>query len=236
MLFTSLAVCSLLAAPDVPLARTLYGHGVEEFRSGHYEAALDDFQRAYREAPLAELLYDVAQAERALGRLADAERDFARYIAEAPQGRRIEQARQHLGDVRAALAVEQRASAPTPAPGTRASSVPVAKSAPAPVTEAAPAAAVEAPRPSHHTLRPGALWMGVAGLAVAAAGAIVWGLAVAQAGKYQPNGQTYPVPLATYDAESGPLNDQAYAGEGLLATGSVAVAAAIVWALSPAGR
>lgn len=91
------------------LARAHFNRGVELARAGSYEAALAEFQQAYRISPHFSVLYNIGQAELALERTAAALDTLRRYLAEG--GEQIEPARR--AEVESTIATElERAGQP----------------------------------------------------------------------------------------------------------------------------
>jgi tetratricopeptide (TPR) repeat protein len=69
-------------ADERALARGHFDRGVALAKAGSYEAALLEFQQAYRIAPHFSVLYNIGQAELALDRPGAAVETFRRYLAE----------------------------------------------------------------------------------------------------------------------------------------------------------
>lgn len=84
------------------LARGHFNRGVELAKAGSYEAALAEFQQAYRISPHFSVLYNVGQAELALGRPVAAVGTLRRYLAEG--GEQLEPARR--AEVESTIAIE----------------------------------------------------------------------------------------------------------------------------------
>ncbi|MCU1282083.1 MAG: hypothetical protein JWM53_5629, partial [bacterium] len=151
------------AAPD-NVARVLTHQGLELYKRGEYQAAIDRFKQAYLVAPAPLLLYDVAQAYRLAGDCAAARRYYVEYQAADADGARRAGVDGRIADMeRCARAAVEVAPVVAPTPAVE------------PRPNAAPAAAVvvtpsPSPSPQHHRLRIAALGVGAAGLALVATG------------------------------------------------------------------
>ena len=112
---------------DPAAAKAYYQKGMAEFMLDHYDGAIAEFERGFREQPLPEFLYNIARAHDKAGRPAQAIAYYRKYLELAPAA----------GD---RVAVESRIAELEPA----------AKAAPTPTSATPPAASVEpgAPAPS----------------------------------------------------------------------------------------
>lgn len=90
------------------LARAHFNRGVQLAKAGAYEAALAEFQQAYRISPHFSVLYNIGQAELALDRPAAALDALQRYLAEG--GEQIDSARR--AEVESTIATELERAGP----------------------------------------------------------------------------------------------------------------------------
>lgn len=72
-------------------ARERFARGIELFDEGHFEAALAEFEQAYRIAPAYQVLYNIARTQAAAGHPVESAAAFRRYLAEG--GTRIDPTR-----------------------------------------------------------------------------------------------------------------------------------------------
>jgi tetratricopeptide (TPR) repeat protein len=95
------------AKPDAaaldPAARAAFERGIEHYSSRHYEAAIAQFQQAYRLEPRRKILFAWAQAERLRGNCQAAVELYRRFLAAAPDADEAARARDHLGRCEAVL-------------------------------------------------------------------------------------------------------------------------------------
>jgi tetratricopeptide (TPR) repeat protein len=66
-----------------PRVRELFASGQSHYDAGEYDAALRDFEEAYRLSKLPAFLVDIAQVDRKLGRLQEAKALLLRYLDDA---------------------------------------------------------------------------------------------------------------------------------------------------------
>ena len=104
----SLCLASVAGAQDEDVARakTYFVAGAQAYSVGKYEAAIQAFDEAYRQAPRSAILFSTAQAlrrqyfvDRERGRLDRAIELFRRYVREVPQGGRRADAVQALSEL-----------------------------------------------------------------------------------------------------------------------------------------
>jgi tetratricopeptide (TPR) repeat protein len=211
-----LAVCLLwppdaLAQPRVtgvaPAAQPHLERGLKLFEAKDYPRALESFRAAYNIDPQPALLYAIAQAERLNGDCRRAIRFYEAFLRTGPKEVQALSARQNVERCAAELRRAPPASQPASAPAVveAPSSPPLLPLPPPP----------PAPRPSWR-----ANWLGhglvLSGVAVAAAGAALWG--VGQAAITSANG------AADYGTFAARRGDAAHA-ETLRAVGVVGVSA-----------
>jgi tetratricopeptide (TPR) repeat protein len=164
-------------APSSQTDRAAYlkarGHirrGDQQYDARRFQAAIREYQAAYRLLPLPDLLFNIAQSHRLAGDLPEAVLYYTKYL-ELPDGKAQRAARRHLQRLReqGVTAAPDRQPAPRPAaiprPAPPPSAIPGAQPRPA-VT------VVDAPAPRQGWLGP---VLTASGLAIAAAGA---GLAI----------------------------------------------------------
>lgn len=155
MLALALAA-ALAASPNLDESKQLYQVGVTEYERGHFQVALDDFQRAYQAAALPALLNNIAQCQRQLGLFQDAVATYEKYLATDPSAEKRDQALERLAEVRAKLAEGSHA--------------PMVMVLPA----AAPEASPEQPPKRRHGLAYTLGGIAVAGLVAGVVGATLW--------------------------------------------------------------
>lgn len=130
------------------LARSHFNRGVELAKAGSYEAALAEFEQAYRISPHFSVLYNIGQAELALDRPQLAIETLRRYLAEG--GEQIELARR--AEVVSTIATELERLGPVEAANETERAAPNEEARPAPVAATAPPA--ERPRRAPVSSRP----------------------------------------------------------------------------------
>jgi tetratricopeptide (TPR) repeat protein len=157
MLALALAV-AFAASPNLDESKRLYQVGESEYEHGHFQVALDDFQRAYQAVELPALLNNIAQCQRQLGLFQEAIATYEKYLATNPSEENRDQALEHLAEVRAKLA--ERSHAPAP----------VVMVLPAAATEASPVQ----PAKHGHGLAYALGGIAVAGLVAGVVGATLW--------------------------------------------------------------
>lgn len=85
----SLAVAPLPARAECTTARDCFQEGVEDYRNGNYDSALELFKKSYSQASerkiRADLLYNIGRVYENLGRPDLAREHFSLYLAENPQ-------------------------------------------------------------------------------------------------------------------------------------------------------
>lgn len=98
-----LAVWFAAAAPDLEAAKRYFDAGSQAYRKSRYDAAIAAFDEAYRIAPRPALAFSLAQAlrlqyyvDRDARKLVRAIELYQRYLAEEPDGRRRQDAVDHL--------------------------------------------------------------------------------------------------------------------------------------------
>jgi tetratricopeptide (TPR) repeat protein len=161
------------AAPD-DVARVLTRQGLELYKRGEYQAAIERFKQAYLVAPAPLLLYDVAQAYRLAGDCAQSRRYYVEYQAADADGARRAGVDGRVADMeRCARAPEKKIDAKIeakPAVEEKPAVEPIEPVKP-PIVAAPPPVVVTAPplpAPPHHRLRTAALVVGGSGLALVA--------------------------------------------------------------------
>jgi tetratricopeptide (TPR) repeat protein len=70
-----------------------------EFDLGHFSAALEKYESAYRLRPVIPALFNIGQCYRRLNRLTEAANTFRTFIAKSPESPSVEKARVLLADV-----------------------------------------------------------------------------------------------------------------------------------------
>ena len=159
------------------IARGHFNRGVELAKAGDYEAALAEFEQAYRTSPHFSVLYNIGQAELALGRSSLAVETLRRYLTEG--GEQIEPARR--AEVESLIAGERQRLeategspelAPAPDP-SQPQSPPAAAAVTPPRSEPPPSAPVPPARGADDeradAKRPVSYVLGAAGIVLASA-------------------------------------------------------------------
>jgi Tetratricopeptide repeat/WD domain, G-beta repeat len=96
------------AAPEPVAAKDLYDQGRREFNLGHYDRALELFERAYKAQPDYRLLYNIGQCHRLLGDLEQARRVYRGFLNEAGKGdRNIAAVEEKIAEIDAALKAQK---------------------------------------------------------------------------------------------------------------------------------
>jgi|GEM_PF-5847689 len=119
-------------------ARLHYARGVAEYNLRHFDAAIVEFQAAYRLRSDPAFLFNLGQTYRLIGRLQDALFSYQRYLVAEPDGRQAADARNRVEEIKRALA--------------RPSDLPTSPAGPAPAPEPALATPVESGPPSASAL------------------------------------------------------------------------------------
>lgn len=142
-------------------ARDHIRRGDEHYDARRFQAAIDQYQAAYRLLPLPDLLFNIAQAHRLAGDLPAAATYYTRYL-ELPDGKARSAARRQLDRLRQQLPpTRDRPTAPRSSPSIASVSHP-----------RSPTAGMDAPAPRRRWLGP---VLTASGLAITALGA---GLAI----------------------------------------------------------
>jgi tetratricopeptide (TPR) repeat protein len=146
ILFAGAAALPTVARADATTAKAkqLYEDGVTSYNLGHFDEALDAFEKAYRIRHDAAFLFNIGQCQRNLKRYEEAQRTFRAYLRESPDlaEKTRSQIQQIMGEMDRALA-EERAKQPptgTQAPATTQPTESAARTS-APRTAAAPVGA-----------------------------------------------------------------------------------------------
>jgi tetratricopeptide (TPR) repeat protein len=91
-------------APTTPeqfeASRVAYAEGASSYERGDYDAALQQFQRAYDLAPSPEFWFNIARCHERLGRWAEAAGAYERYLAGKPTVEDAVQIRERISDLR----------------------------------------------------------------------------------------------------------------------------------------
>jgi tetratricopeptide (TPR) repeat protein len=162
-----------------PEARRWTEEGLRQFNAGHFTAAIDAFQAAYRRTPAPALLYNLAQAYRLQKNCPLALESYGRYLETNPAGKLRALTEERITEMRACvlernpLPLSLSAPAPAPAPGDGNGITAGLAPAPSPAPAASPA-----PVAAQQRVRPRKLAAIGAGLAagglLAACGYFAW--------------------------------------------------------------
>ncbi len=177
---TLLCVLLLSATALASPAETLLERGLRSYAVGHYPEAIASFQRGYELEPRAEFLYALAQAQRMNGDCRGAVASYRAFLRTSPGERAAAPARQNLArceELLASIAPE------TVAPGLTAPQTSPEAAATTPATTTTAPASIERPlppAPPWYRDRAG-IALGAVGVAVAGAGAALWGIGEAGA-------------------------------------------------------
>ena len=130
-------------------ARMHFRAGTVFYEAGSYDAAIREYESAYKLAPLPDLLFNLAQAHRLAGHARAAAGAYRRYLELRPTGVTADQARQLLSEVEVAATAAPLTPATSAAPlaPTSAAPLPPTLAEPLPPTLVAPAL-VAAPSPA----------------------------------------------------------------------------------------
>jgi tetratricopeptide (TPR) repeat protein len=175
LLFVLLLASAGSAAPrdqDLVEARRHYKRGMGHYNLYEYDAAIREFQEAYRLHPEPAILFNLGQAYRGAGDVAQALRSYRTYLREDPENR-VEVERR-IADLERLVALERRP--PSPAPMV----------APAPIVIAPPPPAIEKrPREKRASHNRWWLWTTVGVIVVGAGVGVGLGLGL-------PHTRSYP--------------------------------------------
>jgi tetratricopeptide (TPR) repeat protein len=193
-------------------AHALYEAGATAFRDGRYDAALQDFQRAYDLSHRPGLLYNIGTCHDRLRHDSQALAAFEQYLQDMPEAPQRSEIEGRLPALREAAAREQAAIDAAAHPTTT-----------EPVVEAAP----PPPPPPHHDPDFTPWIVAGAGGVVAIVGAILIGVAYGDIGTVQnaPMGTFYDSVMGA-DQQAPILSGVGFAALGV---GLAAAAAGIVW-------
>ena len=165
-------------------ARHRFDEGEALYRAGHYADALAKYQAGYDADPLAGFLINIAQCQRRLGDLTKARATYQKFVMVAPDSPHVPEVTTLIAELDKLIADLERPASETadgaPPPADAEKPVPAAVPPPAtaPVLVAAPPPAPAASEPPR---RRWWLW-GLAGVAVAGAGATIAVIALSSPG------------------------------------------------------
>jgi tetratricopeptide (TPR) repeat protein len=164
-LVIAVAASSLASEGDTrEQARTHFRVGTVFYEGHAYDAAIREYEIAYRLSPLPDLLFNLGQAHRMKGDYKQAAELYKRYLDARPTGPTADQARELLAEVEAALDASPSQHVPPPTADSN-------RSAPAsisgPTSEPA-AALVQTPPPARSRKSRRWIWgAAIGGVAVA---------------------------------------------------------------------
>ena len=88
---------------DRNTAHSHHARGMELYKAGDYQRALQEFQAAYEADPNPSLLYNVAETQRQLHQDREALVSYERYLASGPHPRRKEEAQERIEELKRRL-------------------------------------------------------------------------------------------------------------------------------------
>ena len=176
-----LATTTAQGADRTAEASAKYQSGMAHYRLGEWDAAIDDWQSAFRARPLPEFLFNIAQAYRLSKRPDKALQFYESYLSMSPEAANGDAVRQYIAELRQQLAARPFSATPqsSPPPPPIVTTSPTT-SQPTSETVKQPAATLATSSPPPRRKKTW-VWGVVAGGAVVVAGAVVLGVVLGTA-------------------------------------------------------